>query len=619
MEIWTSTLFSGLFMILGIGAVPAQPSSVWQVVDTWKKNPDGYKMTVGSSEIISECKKSPDAVIVFPQVVHSYHEFFIDGVQIATHGDRNFSKASPFYEKPVLKCEQISHGKKLEWSVVTYSSFFARVREWPEVKSNLHASNVINISMNIAAFGILLTLSVFSLLIYRGRVSNTLTYSLSFGSLFLSGYFLNASNSYMGITYSMLTSHKLADGCLWVGALLFINAFSSENFLGRINNLIFFCFCVVGVVFIALGSNGDAVQFGTTIPMLSFFYCSILIIKNLIKKIAVEGLNMTQSLKVISILLFTGLGLNDVLNVTGVIHSEMLLSIGSIGGCLGLSIAVSQAIEKTYDERDHLLVTLEEKVLDKTKHLEQALKTLQTTQAELVQSARLASLGTLSAGIAHEINNSINYVNGAVVPLERKIRTLIPSSERAVVDKLLESIREGTHLTVEIVKSLRSFTGLNQAALKDVYIKEVAASVLTILKSKLKNVNVKLDIQDSCCVSGNIVGLNQIFMNLMTNSLDALNKENKEIKISAKENNSGILIEFEDNGSGIPKDVMSRIFDPFFTTKEVGHGTGLGLHIVKKEIERHKGKIEVFSEEGKGTKFTIQLPKNAVEDFGRAA
>lgn len=612
-------LFTAFFIFSGIGMYPRPQSETWSIKNEWQLQENGYQMSLSSTEIIKECQARPNDSIVFPQIIHSFHEFFLDGFHIASYGNPTFSKAVPFYEKPSINCSQIVKGKKLTWTVTTYSKFFARLREWPQITPTPNSKNIFNVALNVGAFSILIILSIFSALIYRGRVSDELTYSLSVGSLVLSGYFLNAANSYLGINYSMLTAHKIADSCLWLGAFFFINAFFAEGFLNKSTNWVFRVFCLAGIYTIIRGNNGDEVQFGTMLPMGIFIFCAVQIVVKLILKIMREGLTAGQSLKVVSIFTFTFFGLNDALNVMGIINSEMLLSLGSVGGFFGLSISVSQAIKRTYDERDTLLNKLEEKVREKTSHLEVALHTLKSTQAELIQSARLASLGTLSAGIAHEINNSINYVNGALVPLERKIQTLVPKEERGTIDKLMASIKEGTHLTVEIVKSLRHFTGLNQAQVKDINLKEVVNSVLNILKSRIKDTHLDIKIEENIKLTGSVVGLNQIFMNLLSNSLDALDKQQKVVKISAKQESNGVYIEFEDNGSGIPNEILGRIFDPFFTTKQVGQGSGLGLHIVSKEIEKHNGTIKVSSTVGIGTKFEIFLPNKTLEKLDRKA
>ncbi len=288
-----------------------------------------------------------------------------------------------------------------------------------------------------------------------------------------------------------------------------------------------------------------------------------------------------------------------------------------------MAIAVNQDIEKTYSERNDLVKNLEMKVKQQTEHLTLALEQVKKSQAELVQSARLASLGTLSAGIAHEINNSINYVNGAIIPLERRITKFIPDSEVEIVAKLFGAIKEGTSLTVEIIRSLRNFTGLNQSKIKEVTIKSMVDSVRTILKSRLSAsaVELKIDIDLNLTIECHQVGINQVFMNLISNSIDAVKESSGVINVSAKELTSGMIrIEVGDNGTGIPKEVRERIFDPFFTTKDVGKGTGLGLHIVQKEIERHKGTIRIESEVGQGTKFVIELPKRSeIQLFTEAA
>jgi len=603
--------FAIVFAFLGIGAYPTAHNDLWSISQNWKPAGSGFQLVMSSANAVDYCKAHPNLYLIFPQVIHSYHEFFLDGQQIGAHGDKDFHRATSFYERPSLKCETLKAGTKLEWQVTTYSRFFARVSEWPSFTENPNIQNFFAVTLNEIAFGILFVLSIFSLLIYKKRVSDQLTYSVFFGSLLLSGYFLNCVHDRFGFSLSMLNAHKMADTCLWLGGFLFLNGFRLDKLFNSQMNLIFRISVIAGVIMIITGSDGDQVQFGTMIPMAPFFVCSMTIIYNLISRLREDGFTFAAALKFSSIFFFSLFGLNDALNVMGLIHTEMFLPVGCILGVFGLSVAVNSVIEHTYQERDSLLENLEMKVHEKTKHLEEALRQLKSTQAELVQSARLASLGTLSAGIAHEINNSINYVNGALVPLEKKINKLVAAEDRVMIDKLFTAIKEGTSLTVDIVRSLRNFTGLNQAEYKSVNLHQVVTSILTILKSKTRSVDVKVQITDEIEIFGNVTGLNQVFMNLISNSLDALDKDEKVISLECVDKGSSVLLAVEDNGSGMSQKVIDRIFDPFFTTKEVGKGTGLGLHIVAKEIEKHGGKISVKSFEGKGTRFEIELPKNS--------
>jgi C4-dicarboxylate-specific signal transduction histidine kinase len=300
--------------------------------------------------------------------------------------------------------------------------------------------------------------------------------------------------------------------------------------------------------------------------------------------------------------------------IFGLVDSALLFPLGMSTLVFATALSINVEIKDTYKQRDELLHSLEDKVSEKTKHLSEALATVKQSQAELIESSRLASLGTLSAGIAHEINNSINFIHGAIVPLEKKVLRVIPDSEKEGIIKLFNVIKAGTKLTIEIVQSLRSFTGLNQAELRLVNIKGIADSVLTILKSKIRDCQVTVAIPPELTFWGHQVGLNQIIMNLITNAVDASPESAPAITITARKERGELILSVKDNGVGIPEDVRVRIFDPFYTTKGVGKGTGLGLHIVKKEVDRYQGRIELYSKVNEGTTFVIHLPEQGLEE-----
>ena len=412
----------------------------------------------------------------------------------------------------------------------------------------------------------------------------------------------------------MLESHKIADIGVIIGSSFLFRAFVADSLISKKLYNVQIVANIISLFIIVMGFSGDIIQIGTIFPMPFFVISSVNILTNISIQSTIHGIKKESIFKGLSIFSFLFFGCNDIFKIFAIIDNFMLLPFGLVGAIFGLSLAVNREIENTYIERDGLLKNLDLKVNEKTAALQSALDSLKTTQSELVQSAKLASLGTLSAGIAHEINNSINYVNGALIPLERKIHSLIPIENRGIIDKLLSSIKEGTHLTIEIVKSLRTFTGLNQAEFKQFKIKDAVDSVLVILKSKLREINVEVEIPEELSMTGNLVSLNQVIMNLITNALDVLPQQNGKIKIVALTESTEIKLSIEDNGCGIPPDSVCRIFDPFFTTKEVGKGTGLGLHIVQKEIEKHHGKISVSSKVGIGTKFEIVLPMGVAEE-----
>lgn len=614
MNDFIQVIFHFMFGALGLNPIAPDFEANWKIEQNWQKNNDYHTLIASSSTAAKLCTDT-NAFLILPQVVHSAQKVWIDKKLFSSFGDPSFKKASPFYFQMQIPCAELKPNSTIQWEVTTYSSYFARIRENSYLSRSLIYPNFFNTTANVMAFGILIVLSIFTFIIYKGRVSDNLTFSVSFGAFSLALYFANVSNQLIGINFSMLTAHKLADVGLWLGGNLFLKAFYIDKLISHhIYRLVKYS-CYLAISVILLGQDGDSVQFGTMIPMVPYITASILIITNLLKQISKNFKNNNELfIKFIAVFLFVAFGINDILQIMGIINSLMMLSIGNVGCVLGLSIAVIHAIKITYQERDDLLAKLEFKVQEKTQHLQAALEQVKAAQGELVQSAKLASLGTLSAGIAHEINNSINYVNGALIPLERRVMNYVPEAEKPLIQKLLNAIKEGTHLTVDIVKSLRTYTGLNQAELKEFYMIDALNSVTTILKSKLTDIQVEISDPQHISIYGHLVSFNQIFMNLITNSIDAFDKDQKKITIHLESiDNQRVQIKYSDNGPGIPTHVLTRVFDPFFTTKEVGKGTGLGLHIVKNEIEKHNGEIKIMSEVGIGTTFVMILPLHANE------
>ena len=171
-------------------------------------------------------------------------------------------------------------------------------------------------------------------------------------------------------------------------------------------------------------------------------------------------------------------------------------------------------------------------------------------------------------------------------------------------------------LTLDIINSLRNYTGINQAKTKTFHIDAVIKDILTLLKSRLSDgVNVELDIEHGLTLNTDVVVFNQIIMNLITNAIDAMGGEGV-LRITGKRHDTTLILTIEDTGCGISQDVIQNIYDPFFTTKEVGEGTGIGLYIVRKEIERIGGQIAVHSTPGAGTCFTLTfaIPPMEQED-----
>lgn len=292
---------------------------------------------------------------------------------------------------------------------------------------------------------------------------------------------------------------------------------------------------------------------------------------------------------------------------------------------------MAENLQILYDELEH-------KVKERTIELENANNELKNTQVIMVHSEKMRSLGQLVAGITHEINNPINFVHGNMVHLNNysnallEIISLYESFEENLTQEqkdkikelkenleydfikddlpmLIKSCHEGTERTKNIILDLKNFSRLDEMVINDINLPKEIDTTLNILHNKIKN---RIEVikeyeEDFPIVEGYGGQLNQVFMNILDNACYAI-KDKGQINIRLKKSEKGVIIEFEDSGCGMSKEQSSKIFDPFFTTKPVGSGTGLGMSISYKVIQQHNGTILVDSVEGKGTKFTIELP-----------
>ncbi|MFO7031206.1 histidine kinase [Limnospira fusiformis CCALA 023] len=294
----------------------------------------------------------------------------------------------------------------------------------------------------------------------------------------------------------------------------------------------------------------------------------------------------------------------------------------------------------------------------KAKQLATTLQELKSTQAQIIQSEKMASLGQLVAGVAHEINNPISFIYGNVNPARQYLADLLdlcelyqqvyPETHPDIQDKIeeidlefikedfgniLESMQRGAERVTKIVLSLRNFARLDEAKIKKADINEGLVSTIMMLQGRFNMVAKKCQIQlinhwgDLPKIECFASEINQVFLNLLNNAIDALEDRIKvhrdfipTLTVTTlpvhhpKSGNVGVKIEIADNGLGIPQEIQSKIFDPFFTTKSVGRGTGLGLSIAHKTIvEQHGGYLECDSQENVGTTMIIRLFNNYLD------
>jgi signal transduction histidine kinase/ligand-binding sensor domain-containing protein len=255
--------------------------------------------------------------------------------------------------------------------------------------------------------------------------------------------------------------------------------------------------------------------------------------------------------------------------------------------------------------------TLEERqkeILQQSEELKATLNQLHQTQNQLIQSEKMASLGVLSAGVAHEINNPLNYIMGAYEGLDDYFQeTGTPDPK---IPTLLNGIKTGIDRVSQIVKGLNQFSRNNDTLAEDCDIHSIIDNCLVMLNNQMgKRIKVTKNYTDEeIRIAGNVGKIHQVFINILSNAIQAIEKEGF-IGITTSKKGNKYRIEIADTGCGIPPEILPKITDPFFTTKDPGKGTGLGLSITYNIIRDHKGTIEFYSEPARGTLVKITLPQ----------
>ena len=315
-------------------------------------------------------------------------------------------------------------------------------------------------------------------------------------------------------------------------------------------------------------------------------------------------------------------------------------------GLLLLLMFVGIKLWNSYRTLDQANASLEQRVVERTRELSTALTNLKESELQLIQSEKMASLGQMVAGIAHEINTPLAYVkNGLEIVHSRMddmdslvhetqglvtVMTQEDGDENALAEKfaavqdlstafveteavdevkgLLKDGLYGIEQIAEIVRNLKDFSRLDRAKLDQFNVNDGLNSTLNIARNVVKHRRIEKYLGDVPLITCSPAQINQVFLNLINNACQATNDENGTVTLRSHGVPGGVLVEVSDNGKGIPPDVLPKIFDPFFTTKKVGEGTGLGLSIVQRIIKEHGGEIKVTSTVGVGTCFSLFLP-----------
>lgn len=311
------------------------------------------------------------------------------------------------------------------------------------------------------------------------------------------------------------------------------------------------------------------------------------------------------------------------------VYSNPIVENGKVVGLRGITIDITdikQAQKELELYRNHLellvkerteelesvneeLSAANEELYNQREKLIAALQKLKNAQQSLVQSEKMASLGLLAAGVAHEINNPLNFIQGGITAVENYIEENF-GTHKQNLEPLINAIKEGVKRSAQIVRSLNQYSRTDFTKHSNVDIHNVIDNCLILLSNQYRD---RIEIAKNYCDCASSLYCNegqihQAFMNILINAMQAISDQGR-IVITTFDQESAFKVVIEDTGCGIDPKNLSKVFDPFFTTKESGVGTGLGLFITYNIIKEHNGTIELESEKGKGTKVTVVLPK----------
>ncbi len=606
----------------------------------------------------------PRPVLYLPHI-HLHFEAYMDSTLIYQSGEPNQVQQARFMGSiwHLLPLPEPFAGRVLNLRIYSQSPSQIGINDYndyPRLGTELGIIELLlrdNIDSTTLGF-LFVSVGLFSLFVFFRRVKTRSLFALSFAGLTIAMglfYILNDKIGFMlfGASDFVYYISFISFFLFPVGIYSFLQQILAAEYRWIVRPL-WVIHLVIGVLF-CISDIINIMMLQVAADYHLWLFLSTMLVALIVGcKAAVEG-NYEVRIFILGFFIFALLGINDILlglrlvsDRPWVSHWGVLIFIGFLGYILERRFARDQAqlqaysrdLEKISDtlkesksKLERYSHTLEEKVdartrdiSSKNEELNKALQQLTEAQDQLVLKEKMASLGNLVAGIAHEVNTPIGAVKSAadvgrrcIQRIKEKLSDESPAACGVVDDpdfkkalKLLEDNNNVVNLASErvarIVRSLKNFARLDEAELQKADIHQGLDSTLTLINHEIKNRitivrNYGLVPAISCFPNQ----LNQVFVNLLMNAVHAID-EKGEITITTSVRNGAAHIEFADNGCGISPERIGQVFDPGFTTKGVGVGTGLGLSISYNIIAKHKGKISVESEVGKGTTFTVSLP-----------
>ncbi len=621
-------ILNSLSAMLIATSVPA-PDVEWESDYEWHAEGNELVFQARNRSILSECTRIKNGTLYAPLISQGFHEFYVNGQLVSSSGDAKYSQGHELYNILDVPCENIPKGE-LIWRVRTQTGVFARLDRFPSVTTDINFEYLTVRGVSISMAGGIIFISFFLLVIFANYFPIQTLSSMFLSGFFIGLFFILINPSYFFISLPPLVLHRLHDIVLWTGMIFSWHFLREMTATSRWNIMLHTLLTLVSVTILITAQDLNQAQVGSNLASITNLFAIIVFtIEISVKLVKSRTVSFESYLSLGCILIFVITGGNDLALTLGLVKSIPVFTVGFPFAYALMSSLANMKIKLVQAERDHLAKNLEKEVASKTsilkertEELQSTVNALQQTQAELVHSSKMASLGTLAAGIAHEINNALNYPMGAIPVLVRMFsKSEVAPNEIVKAKEIVSLMKDGLYLTADIIKNLKSYSSNSSTRNHKINLKKILDNTIGLSRNHLKSdISLNIKVPDNYEIEARSASLSQIFMNIIHNAADAMEgqKELKSITLDAFDDIASHIITISDTGPGIPQGIKERIFDPFFTTKGEGKGTGLGLFIVNKEVQSLGGKIVVDSAIGEGTTFKIIFPKNADKSEGVA-
>lgn len=570
------------FIVTATIFVPLDTTDLQWKYQSWEQVGQYYEFSATSEFVFEKCRQNPTSVIQLPRVIEAEHTVSTGTAKTIFNSFENVESHYALYSIP---CADIQTGSFI-WKVRTYSSAYAFFHHFPAIQSQ-PSSNFFSESAIEFVAGILTFLAIFIAGLFYGTSTASVYLLLPIGAFLFSIHFFSESPYLLFKGFHINFTHRLSEITAWSGSAVIIETLRRRGLLNTTLCYFQYFTVVISIFFSLFSSNKEVIAFSAMFPysftMILFVWATISLALQLFRSLTkATSRNTPFFWQLLSVSILPVTVINDILLLSGAFEGHVLLPFGILAVVLSIAFAENDEIRQTYKQRDYLVKNLEIEVEKRTKELDQS-------RLALVQQEKMALLGSISTGIAHEFNNSLNIISVGMRAI--KIAAVKGSTEKIIAKA--DAIIDTCNLAADIVKSIK-FSKKIKNENKEVRPFQLLTTIFQLLKGEtLEDFEIINSVPKDFYFISNESIVYSSLLNLVQNAIDASEAtEQKKITISMIDEKQTISFDISDFGIGVEKENQERIFEEF-TTKEAG--LGIGLKFIKENLQAIEATVGLVS------------------------